>query len=88
MQTNNAIVVSKRIRYLDPIAICETRHIGPSRWPDNDEALVKYETPEVKAEAQNHCHKISMKRVVAYTGVMMVQWQDEAYTIFAPYHIG
>jgi hypothetical protein len=47
----------------------------------------KYEMLEAKAEARNQCHRISMKRVADYIGVMMVQWQDEADTIFAPYHI-
>jgi hypothetical protein len=32
-------------------------------------------------------HKDTVKRVAVYIGVMMVNWQDVADTIYAPYHI-
>jgi hypothetical protein len=30
--------------------------------------------------------KDATKKVVVYLGVMMAKWQDEADTIYAPYH--
>jgi hypothetical protein len=33
-------------------------------------------------------HKDAMKRVAVYIGVMMVNWQDVADTIYAPDNIG
>jgi hypothetical protein len=50
MQTNDVIVLGERRRYLDPTAICETRHAGPSKWADDDDMLAGCETPEEKNE--------------------------------------
>jgi hypothetical protein len=33
-------------------------------------------------------HKDAMKKVVVYIEIMMAKSQDEANTIYAPYHIG
>jgi hypothetical protein len=43
MQTYDAIITAERIRYLDPIAICEGSHARPSKWADDNEALEKCE---------------------------------------------
>jgi hypothetical protein len=88
MQTNDAIILGERRRYLDPTAICETRHAGPSKWADDDDMLAGCKTPEEKNEKRMSYHRDAMKRVAVYIGVMMVNWQDVANTIYAPCHIG
>ena len=48
MQTNDAEVVNSKIWYLDPLAICEARHAGPSWWKDDDDVLKEYKTRKEK----------------------------------------
>ena len=48
MQTSDAIVIGERRRYLDPTAICKSRHAGPSKWTDDDDMLAGCETPAEK----------------------------------------
>jgi hypothetical protein len=88
MQTNVAIVFGERRRYLDPTAICRTKHAGPSKLADNDDMLAGYKTLEEKNEKRISFHRDAMKRFAGYIGVMMVNWQAVADTIYASYHIG
>jgi hypothetical protein len=50
--------------------------------------LAGCKTPEEKNEKRMSYHRDAMKRVAVYIGVMMVNWQDVANTIYAPCHIG
>jgi hypothetical protein len=43
---------------------------------DDNEALEKCEMPKEKDDKRKECHKKTMKRVAAYIGLMMLQWQD------------
>jgi hypothetical protein len=88
MQINGAIVLGERKRYLDPIAICETRHALPSKWADDNDMLVGCKTPDEKNEKRMSYHRDAMKRVAVYIEDMMVSWKAVANTIYAPYHIG
>jgi hypothetical protein len=90
MQTNDSIVWGERRRYLDPTAIRETRHAGPSKWADadDDDMLAGCKTPEENNEKRMSYHRDAMKRIAVYKGVMMVNWQAVSDTIYAPYHIG
>jgi hypothetical protein len=81
MQTNYAIVLAETI-------ICETRHDRPSKWADYDDMLAGCKRPKEKNEKRMSYHRDTMKRIAVYIGVMMVNWQDVADTIYAPYHIG
>jgi hypothetical protein len=40
MQTNDAIILHQKMRYLDPTAICEIRHAARSKCKDNNDMLV------------------------------------------------
>ena len=51
MQTSDAIVLRENTQYLDPIAICESLHAGPSWYKDNDDILKLYKTCKEKHEA-------------------------------------
>jgi hypothetical protein len=84
MQTDDAIMLHQTTRYLDPTTICETIHVGPSKWKDDDGMIAGCETPKEKNEKQISYHKDAMKRVAVYIGVRMEKWQDEADTIYAP----
>jgi hypothetical protein len=88
MQIDVTIVLGERRRYLDPTAICESRHAGPSRWVDDDDMLSGCKTPKEKNEKRMSYHRDAMKRVAIYIGVMMVNWQAVVDTIYASYHIG
>ena len=35
MQTSDAYVLGRRIKYLDPLAICEAKHNGPNMWKED-----------------------------------------------------
>jgi hypothetical protein len=64
MQTNDAINLQNKMRYLDPTAICKTRYIGPSKWKDDGDMLAGCETPEEKKEKRKSYHRDAMKKVV------------------------
>ena len=40
MQTSDAYILGRRIKYLDPLAICEAKHHGPNTWKE-DHGLFK-----------------------------------------------
>ena len=44
MQTFDSIVLNKKIRYLDPAAICEAKHASPKWMKDDDDHLKSFET--------------------------------------------
>jgi len=44
MQTFDSIVLNKKIRYLDPAAICEAKHTSPKWMKDDDDYLKSFET--------------------------------------------
>jgi hypothetical protein len=69
MQINDAIILGKRCRYLDPTAICETKYAGSSKWADNDDMLARCKTSEEKNEKRISYHKDAMKRVAVYIGL-------------------
>jgi len=44
MQTSDAYVLGRRIKYLDPLAICESRHNRPNTWKKDHDAFKNCET--------------------------------------------
>ena len=50
MQTMDAIICNLKVRYLDPVEICESLHAGPKWMKDNDDLLKPFETKEAKDE--------------------------------------
>ena len=86
MQTMDAIICNFKVRYLDPVAICESLHAGPKWMKDNDDLLKPFETKEAKDEERRGFHELTMKRVAAYIALMMEQWKDMD-SIYAPYHV-
>ena len=86
MQTMDAIICNFKVRYLDPVAICESLHAGPKWMKDNDDLLKPFETKEAKDKERERFHEETMKRVAAYIALMMETWVDMD-CIFAPYHV-
>ena len=86
MQTMDAIICNLMVRYLDPVAICESLHAGPKWMKDDDDYLKPFETKKAKDAERKKIHKLTMKRVAAYIAHMMEQWIDMD-TIFASYHV-
>jgi hypothetical protein len=44
----DAIILKKKVRYLDPVAICEARHAGPKWMKDDDDYLKPCATKKEK----------------------------------------
>jgi len=45
MQTSDAYVLGRRIKYLDPLAICEAKHSGPNTWKEDHDLFKNCKTP-------------------------------------------
>ena len=86
MQTMDAIIINAKVRYLNPVVICESLHAGPKWMKDDDDHLKPFETKEAKDKERERFHEETMKRVAAYISLMMERWQDMDF-IYAPYHI-
>ena len=87
MQTSDAYVLGRRIKYLDPLAICEAKHNGPNTWKEDHDLFKNCKTPaQIEKERKFHL-KEAMKMVAAYIAKMMKKWEDDADVIFAPYNI-
>jgi len=86
MQTHDAIILKKKVWYIDPAAICEVAHASPKWMPDNDDYLKPFETRKWKQKEWKKIHQETMKKVAAYISLMMTRWEDMD-VIFAPYHI-
>jgi hypothetical protein len=82
----DAIILNKKVWYLDPIAICEARHAEPKWMKDDNDYLKPFATKKEKQKEQHKFHQETVKRVVAYISHMMTRWEDMD-VIFAPYHI-
>ena len=48
MQTYDGIILNKKVRYLDPAAICEAKHASPKWMKDDDDHLKSFETKKAK----------------------------------------
>ena len=86
MQTMDAIICNLKVRYLDPVAICESLHAGPKWMKDDDDYLKPFKTKKAKDAERKKFDELTMKRVVAYIAFMMEQWVDMDI-IFVPYHV-
>ena len=86
MQTMDAIICNFKVRYLDPVAICESLHAGPKWMKDDDDYLKPFETKKAKDAECKRFHELTMKRVAAYIALMMETWVDMDM-IFAPYNV-
>ena len=82
----DAIICNFKVRYLDPVAICESLHAGPKWMKDYDDYRKPFETKKEKDEPRNKFHKDTMKRVASYIALMIETWVDMD-CIFVPYHV-
>ena len=48
MQTYDGIILNKKVRDLDPAAICEAKHASPKWMMDDDDQLKSFETKKAK----------------------------------------
>jgi hypothetical protein len=71
MQQRQADVLKHKIKFLDPQAICESRHLGPMWWKDDHDELSKCETCKDKEEKRIYEHKEIVKRVGVYISLQM-----------------
>ena len=82
----DAIICNFKVRYLDPVAICQSLHVGPKWMKGDEDHLKQFETKEAKDEERRGFHELTMKRVAAYIALMMEQWVDMDI-IFVPYYV-
>ena len=85
MQQRQADALNRKIAFLDPFAICESRHYGPMMWKDDHDELNKSSRCQAKLETRKKLHKDIVRKVGAYISLQMQQWLDRDI-IWAPYH--
>jgi hypothetical protein len=71
METIDAIISKKKVRYLNLTAICEARHAGPKWMKDDDDYLKPFATKKEKQKERHKFHQEIVKRVAAYISHMM-----------------
>ena len=76
MQQRQADALKQKIAFLDPVAICESRHYGPMLWKDDHNELSKCSTRKAKLDKQKKAHRDIIRIVGAYILLQMQQWQD------------
>ena len=85
MQTYDAIILKRKVWYLDPTAICESAHASPLWMKDDDnhkDIWNKEGKPKgTKKISQRDFHK-GCGLHIAYDDTM-----EDMDVIFAPYHI-
>ena len=57
MQTLDAIIINAKVRYLDPVAICESLHAGPKWMKDDDDHLKPFKQWWPKLRNENNFTK-------------------------------
>ena len=74
MQQKQADAINRKIAFLDPVAICESRH------------KKMCSTPKEKNDKRKKEHKIMIRTISAYISLQMQRWQDRD-VIWAPYYL-
>ena len=74
MQQKQADAINRKIAFLDPVAICESRH------------KKMCSTRKAKAAKRRELHKDIIRKVGAYISLQMQRWQDRD-VIWAPYYL-
>jgi hypothetical protein len=59
----DAIILKKKVRYVDLVAICEARHAGPKWMKDDDDYLKPFATKKKKQKEPHKFHRETMKRL-------------------------
>ena len=83
MQTFDGIILKKKVRYLDPAAICEAKHASPKWMKDDDDHLKSFETKKAKQKERKRFDQETFTNVAAYISLMMSRW-EHMDVIFAP----
>ena len=71
MPTSDAFVLGRRIKYLDPLAICEAKHNGPNTRKEDHDLFQNCKMHAQIAKEQKFHLKEAMKMVAAYIAKMM-----------------
>ena len=85
MQQRQVAVLECKIAFLDPVAICESRHYGAMLWKDDHDELSMCSTRKAKLDKRKKARKDIVRIVGAYISLQMQRWQDRD-VIWAPYH--
>ena len=85
MQQRQADALDRKIVFLGPFAICESRHYGPMMWKDDHDELNKCSMRQAKLEMRKKLHKDIVRQVGAYISLQMQRWHYRDI-IWAPYH--
>ena len=62
MQQRQADALNRKIAFLDPFTICESRHYGPMMWKDDHDELNKSSRCQAKLETRKKLHKKNRKK--------------------------
>ena len=63
MQTYDAIILKRKVQYLDPAAICESAHTSPKWMKDNDDHLKPFKTKKNKQKNEKDFTKRLSQRL-------------------------
>ena len=66
MQAFDGIILKKKVRYLDPAAIWEAKHVSPKWMKDDDDHLKSFKTKKAKQKERKRFHQVTFTNVAAY----------------------
>ena len=78
--------IKHKIAFLDPVAICESRHRGPMLWKDDQDELKMCSTAKERKDKWKKEHDKIRRTIGAYISLQMQRWQDRE-VIWAPYYL-
>jgi len=86
MQQQQADAIKHKITFLDPVAICESRHRGPMLWKDDHDELKMCSTAKERKDKRKKEHDKIRRTIGAYISLQMQRWQDRE-VIWVPYYL-
>ncbi|KAG2598066.1 hypothetical protein PVAP13_5KG350714 [Panicum virgatum] len=85
MQTSDAYILGRRIKYLDPLAICEAKHHGPNMWKEDHDLFKNYDADVIFApyNIRNHWITFALQPKIGRVLVFdSLDWPKNKYTDF------
>ena len=86
MQQRQVAVLKHKVAFLDPVAICESRHRGPMLWKDDQDELKMCSTAKERKDKRKKEHDKIRRTIGAYISLQMQRWQDRE-VIWVPYYL-
>src|SRR6185312_7412928 len=85
MMQRQADKASRKVAFLDPLAIAEKRHKGPMFWDDDHDDFKNCKSRKEINEVRKQEHRKIISIVATYISHQFQEWQDRD-VIWAPYN--